>query len=82
MSQIEKLTPEQEALIPVYREKWQKIGILTGRLDRERTVIAIKLAYTNSGEPEPEIVFCESPLAAMKQLRVRWRSRHLSASLF
>lgn len=77
MSQIEKLTPEQEALIPVYREKWQKIGLSTERLDCERTITTIKLAYTDSGEPEPEIVFCESPLAAMKQLRMRsLKARH------
>ncbi|MEW6491933.1 MAG: DUF6745 domain-containing protein [Cyanobacteriota bacterium] len=71
MYQIEKLTPEQEALIPVYREKWKQIGLSTERLDCERTVTAIKVAYTNSGEPEPEIVFCESPLAALKELRMR-----------
>jgi hypothetical protein len=71
MSQIEKLTPEQEALIPVYREKWQQIGLSTERFDCARTVTAIKVAYTNSGEPEPEIVFCESPLAALKELPIR-----------
>jgi hypothetical protein len=71
MFQIEKLTPEQEALISIYRKKWQKIGLSAERLDRERTVTAVKLAYTNSGEPEPEIVFCESPLAALKELRMR-----------
>lgn len=71
MYQIEKLTPEQEALIPVYREKWQQIGLSTERLDCERTVTAIKVAYTNSDEPEPEIIFCESPLAALKELPMR-----------
>jgi hypothetical protein len=29
MSQIESLAPEQEALIPVYREKWKAIALST-----------------------------------------------------
>jgi hypothetical protein len=29
MSLIESLTPEQEALIPVYREKWKAIALST-----------------------------------------------------
>lgn len=35
MSLIEKLTPEQEALIPVYRQKWRAIAFSTERLDKD-----------------------------------------------
>jgi transposase len=34
MSLIEKLTPEQEALIPVYWEKWRAIALSTERIDK------------------------------------------------
>ncbi|MHC5911944.1 MAG: DUF6745 domain-containing protein [Nostoc sp.] len=51
MSLIEKLTPEQEALIPVYREK---------------AVEVVKATYTAIGKQQPEIIFCESPYAGLK----------------
>ncbi|MFN6512933.1 MAG: hypothetical protein RMY29_000355 [Nostoc sp. CreGUA01] len=43
MSLIEKLTPEQEALIPVYREKWRAIALSTERIDREKAAEAVKV---------------------------------------
>ena len=42
--QITKLTPEQEALIPVYRE-WRAIALSTERIDREKAAEAVKAAY-------------------------------------
>ncbi|WP_225912546.1 hypothetical protein [Nostoc flagelliforme] len=45
MSLIEKLTPEQEALILVYREKWRAIALSTERIDREKAAKAVKAAY-------------------------------------
>ncbi|WGV25512.1 hypothetical protein [Halotia branconii] len=34
MSLIDKLTPKQEALILVYREKWRAIALSTKRIDQ------------------------------------------------
>ncbi|RCJ39553.1 hypothetical protein A6769_06930 [Nostoc punctiforme NIES-2108] len=62
---IEKLTPEQEALIPVYREKWQVIALSTERIDREKAAEAVKATYVLIGMEEPEIVFYDSPNAAL-----------------
>ena len=49
MSLIEKLTPEQEALIPVYREKWRAIALSTERIDREKAAEAVKSTYVTIG---------------------------------
>ncbi|MEH2242444.1 hypothetical protein [Nostoc sp.] len=64
MSLIEKLTFEQEALIPVYREKWQKMALSTERIDKDKAAEAVKVAYAAFGFEEPEIIFCDSPCAA------------------
>lgn len=45
MSLIEKLTPEQAALIPIYREKWRKIALSTERIDKEKASQALKIAF-------------------------------------
>ena len=37
-SKISKLTPEQQALIPKYREKLIKIALSTERIDRETSL--------------------------------------------
>lgn len=57
MSLIEKLTPEQEALIPVYREKWRKIAFSTERIDREKVTESVKAAYALIGISTPKIIF-------------------------
>ncbi|MEJ6486632.1 DUF6745 domain-containing protein [Nostoc punctiforme UO1] len=66
MSLIENLTPEQEALIPVYREKWRAIALSTERIDKEKATEVIKAAYTVIGKQQPEIIFCDSPYAGLK----------------
>ena len=78
MSLIEKLTPEQEALILVYREKWLKIALSTERIDREKAAEAVKAAYVaiDFGYEQPEILFQESPYAACN-----WLLKRLSPEL-
>ena len=66
MSLIEKLTPEQEDLIPVYRDKWRAIALSTERIDKEKAAEVVKAAYTVMGKQEPEIIFCDSPYAGLK----------------
>ncbi|MEH1970354.1 MAG: DUF6745 domain-containing protein [Nostoc sp.] len=66
MSLIEKLTPEQEALIPVYRDKWRAIALSTERINREKATEAVKAAYVTIGFEEPEIIFCDSPYVGIK----------------
>jgi len=58
---IDKLTPEQEALIPVYQEKWRSIALSTEPIDRQKATEAVKKAYALIGLSEPEILFYDSP---------------------
>ncbi|MGL5875518.1 MAG: DUF6745 domain-containing protein [Xenococcaceae cyanobacterium] len=73
MSQIkiDKLTPEQEALIPVYREKWRKIALSTERIDRDKAAEAVKAVYAAIELEEPEIIFFESPNLALNYFEKR-----------
>ncbi|MEP0857248.1 DUF6745 domain-containing protein [Trichocoleus sp. DQ-U1] len=63
---IEKLTPQKEALIPVYREKWRKIALSTEPIDRGKATEAVINAYNSIGKKAPEIIFSDSPYAALK----------------
>lgn len=63
---IETLTPTQEALIPIYQEKWRKIALSTEPIDCQKAANAVKEAYKLIGYQEPEVIFCDSPFAACK----------------
>jgi len=66
MSKIEKLTPEQEALLDTQREKWlSKIFNYEfyNNHDKERTEIAMKKLYKFCGLEEPEVILLDSPMA-------------------
>jgi hypothetical protein len=65
---IDKLTPEQEALIPVYQQKWKNIALSTEPIDRRVAVAVIKELYSFLGLDEPEVVVCVSPAAVLNFL--------------
>jgi hypothetical protein len=59
---IEKLTPEQESMIPSVRDEWLGIGFSTAPADREAAVEGARAAYRAAGLKEPEVfVWLESP---------------------
>ena len=66
MSRIETLTPEQEALIPVIRDKWRRIVLSTEPIERKRAKKAAKTAYAAIDLKEPRVIFCDNPHAAYK----------------
>lgn len=68
LAKIEKLTPEQEALIPVCREKWRRLALSVEPIDRSLAADAVISAYALLGLPEPEIVFCDRPTIAWKTI--------------
>ena len=65
---IEKLNSEQEKLIAVYREKWNKIIYSTETIDRQKAIAAIKAFYHAFGKKEPEIRFFYSPIEVKNEL--------------
>jgi hypothetical protein len=62
---LNKLTLEQENLIPVISEKWRNVALSTERIDHQKATIAIQEAYTIIGKSTPEIIFFDSPYAAL-----------------
>ena len=62
---IEKLTPEQEALISFYRDKWIEIAFCTEPMDRLKAGEVVKKFYNLTGFQEPEIQFAKSPYEAL-----------------
>lgn len=64
---ITKLTEEQEAQVNVYLEKWKFNGYNTNPINREKAADAVKWLYREMlTQPEPEIIFCDSPEAVMQ----------------
>ena len=64
---IEKLTPEQEALMPIIVEEYRKIGLATGPIDRVAAVDYAKRLYAALGRAAPkQILFEDGPFAAWK----------------
>lgn len=61
MKQIEKLTKEAESFIELIRQKWRKIALDTGPINRKKADLAVKEAYRVLGWREPEIIFLNSP---------------------
>lgn len=54
------LSFEQEALIPVFTEKWLQIAFSEDKIDRDRAKNTINAAYAFMGYSEPEILFFEN----------------------
>ncbi|MEG4571680.1 hypothetical protein QUA56_02965 [Microcoleus sp. N3A4] len=63
-TKVKKLTPAQEALIPVYRDKWREIALSPGPINRSQAAETIKAAYAIMGKKPPEIIFCDRPYQA------------------
>ena len=62
---IESLTPEQEAQIPMYRDRWIKIGLSTHRVLKEEAEPALKkFGELVLGRVPTEVIVCPSPVAA------------------
>ncbi len=65
---ISEISDEQEAMLANYREKWRSFELSTKPIDKEKVKSVIKAAYSVSDFPEPEILFYESPFAAIQAI--------------
>jgi hypothetical protein len=66
---IEELTPEQESMFSVYRDKWTAVGLCTDPIDRDRAIAAVNKAYECGGLPPPnQILFADGPMHAKQML--------------
>lgn len=67
---IDKLTPEQEAMLPVYRDDWIKIGLSTEPVNFEKAKAAICEAYRAADLKEPtQFHVVDSPMAAIDLIK-------------
>ena len=61
---LSSLTPDQEARLPLIRDKWIAIGLSTDPADRARAEAGIRLAYRRAGLTEPDkTIWLGSPMA-------------------
>ena len=74
-----QLTPEQQARLPKFVDKWTKIALSTAPVDRERAEWALIRFYHAAGLAEPRVVWLPCPmsaaLSAIAYARVRTAGR-------
>jgi hypothetical protein len=61
-NKIQSLTPEQEAAMPEYVNKWVSIGLSTEPTDEEKGTAAIVQMYEIGGYKAPKVYWFDSPL--------------------
>lgn len=64
---IDKLTPAQEAIIPVYLEEYRKIALSTELCDRTKAEAAITDAYRYLGHKDPQFIWVDSPFEGARK---------------
>jgi hypothetical protein len=74
---LNTLNDEQILGIAECRDKWIKVGLQTGPVDREAAVVAVNKAYKCAGlQPPKEVVFCTSPLDMDEKIRAASNNEH------
>jgi len=69
-NKIKSLTPQMEALLPVYRDRWLSLGLSTDRMDKDRAREAASECYRSAGLTPPEtFLYAKSPQDARRILQ-------------
>lgn len=79
---VEGLTPAQQALLPIYKDKWMRIIGARKTIDRDRAQSGIHTAYAEVGLAPPKIQFFDSPAAANVWLETRAQGNSLDLGSF
>lgn len=66
-TKIDSITPEQEAMIPEWVEKWRKVDMCTDPAEFDRAEAAAAELYKAIDHPVPPMIRVQSPKAAVKQ---------------
>ena len=66
-TKLDKLSPEQEALIPVVRDEWLNRALDCPKLDHEACKEGVEWLYKLTNLAVPEIVMLPSPLACQRE---------------
>lgn len=66
MRKIDKLTPEQEAMLPGFRDFSLHVALSTERTNRSAAEVAIKAHYLACGLAAPEVRWFDSPFASVE----------------
>ena len=61
---IERLTPEQEQMLPLWHDRYLGYGLSTAPADRQRAETAISEAYRRIGRAPVPVIWVDSPLTA------------------
>ena len=70
MKKIERLTPEQEAELPRFRQEYMDIACGGARADREALHSAMTDAYGMIGKKSPALFIFDSPAACMLAIKI------------
>lgn len=70
LTKITKLTPEQEAELPRFRQRYLDLACNGTRIDRPQLEAALTDAYAVIGKPAPRLFIFDSPAACMLALKI------------
>lgn len=73
---ITELTPEQEAAMPKYVEKWTAIGLDTNPADRQKAEEGIRKAYAQQGRNMPIVKWYASPYEMVLNAALAYKAYH------
>ncbi|MBE9210413.1 ankyrin repeat domain-containing protein [Nostoc sp. LEGE 06077] len=78
MAFIDEITPEQESLMPSYREKWQEIAFFTNRIDPQKAIAAVQSVYELLKLQTPKIQLFDSLYTAVTVAKPLYESPHFT----
>ena len=76
-AKVENISPEQEATLPGYVEKWVNKARTTEPIDQIETAKWVGRAYQVAGLEVPEIIYCVSPKEAAAEIEKRGGDKSL-----